>query len=165
MRSSAATRCDWCRAGPLPGLPGRNHREPRGALLAAIDFFGREVQLLNTHLGLSARERLAQVEALLGPDWLGSERCREPLVVCGDFNALPGGLAYRRLAERLRDAQIGVDGHRPKRTWFTHYPVGRIDHVFVSRSVEVLAVEVPRTSLVRVASDHLPIVVDVRLAT
>jgi endonuclease/exonuclease/phosphatase family metal-dependent hydrolase len=39
----------------------------------------------------------------------------------------------------------------------------RLDHVFVSASVEVLAAEVVRTELTRVASDHLPLSVDISL--
>ena len=38
----------------------------------------------------------------------------------------------------------------------------RIDHIFCSQSVEVVSVEVPRSPLVRTASDHLPIVMDFR---
>ena len=64
---------------------------------------------------------------------------------------------------RLRDVQLGVNGHRPLRTWFSHYPIGRIDHVFLSGPLEVVSIEVPRTELVRTASDHLPLVAEIRL--
>jgi endonuclease/exonuclease/phosphatase family metal-dependent hydrolase len=37
----------------------------------------------------------------------------------------------------------------------------RIDHVFVSRSIEVLDVHAPDGALARIASDHLPLVVDI----
>ena len=56
------------KAGPLPGLARRWGFEPRGALWASIQVDGAEVQLINTHLGLDRRERLVQVEALLGPN-------------------------------------------------------------------------------------------------
>jgi endonuclease/exonuclease/phosphatase family metal-dependent hydrolase len=39
----------------------------------------------------------------------------------------------------------------------------RIDHVFVSKGIEVLDVRVPDWPLARAASDHLPLVVDIRL--
>jgi hypothetical protein len=39
----------------------------------------------------------------------------------------------------------------------------RIDHVFVSRSVRVTGVHVPRHAAARIASDHLPLVVDFRI--
>jgi len=42
-------------------------------------------------------------------------------------------------------------------------PMLRIDHIFCSRSVDVLGTEVPRSQLVRTASDHLPLVMDFRI--
>jgi endonuclease/exonuclease/phosphatase family metal-dependent hydrolase len=43
------------------------------------------------------------------------------------------------------------------------YPVFRIDHVFISPELIVESVQVPRTPLTRVASDHLPLIVQMRL--
>ena len=39
-----------------------------------------------------------------------------------------------------------------------------IDHVFVSERVGVEAVRTPQDPLARLASDHLPLVVDLKLA-
>ena len=64
---------------------------------------------------------------------------------------------------RLLDAQIELDSHRPRSTFFGRFPTARIDHVFVNPGVEVLDVEVPDTELVRVASDHLPLIVEMRV--
>jgi endonuclease/exonuclease/phosphatase family metal-dependent hydrolase len=121
------------------------------------------VQVINTHLGLRRHERLAQVNALLGPDWLGHPSCREPVIVTGDFNAVPGSRAYRRMAERLCDAQLAPHIRRPRATFPVGLPFLRIDHVFVSRSIEVTRVETLRTPLTRRASDHLPLLVDFRV--
>jgi endonuclease/exonuclease/phosphatase family metal-dependent hydrolase len=151
------------RAGRLPGLASRPGLEPRGALWVDVDLGGRTVQVINTHLGLSNRERIAQVEALLGEEWLGKATERGPCILCGDFNAMPGSPPYRRLLAQLRDAQLAVNGKRPLRTWFSHYPIGRIDHVFLAGGLEVVSVEVPRTALIRTASDHLPLVAEIRL--
>ncbi len=152
------------RAGGLPTLPDRSDLEPRGALWVAIEFAGQEVQLINTHLGLEGPERLQQVKALLGPDWLAHADCRGPTILCGDLNALPSSLVCRQLKTRLEDAQLQLADHRPKQTFFTRLPVGRIDHVFVSDELKVTAVEVPRTDLIRRASDHLPVIVELRLS-
>jgi endonuclease/exonuclease/phosphatase family metal-dependent hydrolase len=151
------------RAGGLPGLSGRGDLEPRGALWVAVDMEGQEIQFLNTHFGLLSQERLAQAEALLGELWLGHPDCRDPVVLCGDFNAIPASRAYRRLRQRLRDAQLALNGHRPKRTFFSRYPVNRIDHIFVGQQIEVLDIDVPRTDLIRMASDHLPLVADIQI--
>jgi len=114
-------------------------------------------------LGLSAPERMQQVETLLGPDWLGHTDCRPPAVLCGDFNALPNSRVYRKLCGRLQDAQVCLNGHRPQRTFFSHYPLGRIDYVFYHGEIEVVGIEVPRSEMIRRASDHLPLIVEVKL--
>lgn len=151
------------KAGALPGLPGKPFLEPRGALWAAIDVQGTEVQVLNTHLGLLPGERRAQVEALLGPEWLAHPDCRGPVILCGDFNALPGSTVCRRLRKRLNDAQIELDSHRPRGTFFGRFPFTRIDHVFVDAGFEVVGIEVPDSELARVASDHLPLIVEIKV--
>ncbi len=152
------------KTGTLPGLPGKPLLEPRGALWVAVDVDGTEFQIMNTHLGLLPRERRAQAEALLGPDWLGHPDCRGPVVLCGDFNALPASKVCRGLRQRLNDAQIEMDSHRPKSTFFGRFPTARIDHVFVEPGLEVVDIEVPNSELVRVASDHLPLIVDLQFA-
>lgn len=152
------------RAGALPhwkNLPGT---EPRGALWVEIEVAARRVQIINTHLGVRARDRRLQVEALLGPDWLAHPACREPLVVCGDFNALPHSYVHRQLSRQMRDVQRAMGGHRPKPTFAGHFPTARIDHVFVDSSVEVLSIEVPANQLSRLASDHLPLIAELRLS-
>ena len=114
-----------------------------------------------THLSLHPRERVMAAEALLGPEWLGHASAHHDIVLCGDFNALSWFPSLRRLSRRLADAQTGLDGYRPRPTWFGRYPVGRIDHVLVDSLWTVLHVEVPDDTLARVASDHRPVVVDI----
>jgi endonuclease/exonuclease/phosphatase family metal-dependent hydrolase len=147
------------KAGPLPGSVGF---EPRGALWATVDANGFAIQIINTHLGLPAYERVAQAKILLGKDWLGHPDCRDPVILLGDFNARRRSLVYRRFTTKLRDAQF-VLHKRTQRTFPSRMPMVRIDHIFCSQSVEVVSVEVPRSRLIRTASDHLPVVMDFRL--
>ncbi|PSC04018.1 endonuclease [Alsobacter soli] len=144
-------------------LPERTGAEPRGALWAAVQLPGGEVQVINTHLGLRGLERLRQIEALLGPEWLGHPKCSAPAILLGDFNAVPQSRAYRRVAARLRDAQGSRLVARAQPTFPGRLPVLRIDHVFVSAGVEVTRAEPVRTPLSRKASDHLPLLVEFRL--
>jgi len=148
------------RAAALPGTSGG---EPRGALWVRLHTPHGMLNLINTHLGLYPAERRPQAAALAGPHWVGHPEFSAPGVVCGDFNAMPGTLAYRHMTARLVDAQRHLPGHSPRATWYGPYPVGRIDHVFLTPEVRVHRVEVPRSGLTRTASDHLPLVVDLEL--
>ncbi|WP_262027784.1 endonuclease/exonuclease/phosphatase family protein [Microvirga sp. Mcv34] len=152
------------KAAALPGWARKPGLEPRGGIWACVQIGGIDVQVINTHLGLRRHERLAQVDALLGPQWLGHPSCREPVILVGDLNATPSSRAYRRLASHLWDAQAQAPLPRPKATFPSRLPVLRIDHAFVSRSVRVLRVETVRTPLARVASDHLPLLVEFQVA-
>ena len=152
------------KAGPLTALANKPHLELRGALWGAVDLHGKELQIINTHLGLNPRERMVQAEALLDDDWLGHEQCREPVILCGDFNARPSSSAYRRLSHRLRDVQTEAQDHRPKSTFSGRFPTLRIDHIFISPGLEVTSVELPDSELARVASDHLPLVAELRIS-
>ena len=149
------------RAGGLPC--GNQCWEPRGAMWVTIDVAGTPLQFFNTHLGLSPLERQQQVKDLLGPQWLGCPDCRGPVVLCGDFNSTPRSPIYRTLCKHLADAQSAVPHHRPCNTWYSPFPLRRIDHLFVNSELRVQSVEVPRTRLARVASDHLPLRIDLEL--
>jgi len=150
-------------AANLPTQSAARKLEPRSALWVAVVMPGGELQLINTHLGLLMEERVKQVEALLGSEWLGHPACRDPVVLCGDFNAWPGSRPYRRIRSRLRDAQQSLSGHRPRSTWMSPFPFRRIDHVFISASLEVASIQVPVTHLARLASDHLPLAIDLHV--
>lgn len=150
------------KAGKLPTLEGRGI-EIRGALWGVAEFAGGNLHFMNTHLGLYSLERQKQAEALMGPDWLGSESCANPVILCGDFNAFPSSSVYRTLTGRFHEAQENAKGHKPRNTFFGRHPVFRIDHVFCSPEFITGKVEVPRTHLTRLASDHLPIVAEMAL--
>jgi endonuclease/exonuclease/phosphatase family metal-dependent hydrolase len=150
------------KSGPLPGLGRLRSLEPRGALWAAIEVDGGELQVINTHLGLLARERQKQIDVLLGPDWLGHPKCRDPVILIGDFNIRPRSRSYRRLTRRLKDAQR-FHRRRGQPTFPARFPALRLDYAFVGRTIEVLRAETLRTPLARIASDHLPLVIDLEI--
>lgn len=150
------------RAGRLPSIIENPLVETRGAIWVTIDIAGTKINFFNTHLGFFPREGIYQTKALLGPEWMKHPVCQGPVILCGDFNALPNSQLCRSIKEVLRDAQVGLDNHSPKATWFSHYPLGRIDHVFVGPGIEVTHVEVSRTDLDKIASDHLPLIVDIK---
>lgn len=151
------------RSGPLPTLLPKR-LEPRGAVWVELDVDGQAVQFVSTHLGLVHRERLQQIGVLLGPDWLGSPECSGRVVFCGDLNAGPRSPLYRKLSERMVDVQCTRRDHRPEKTFFSRWPVRRIDHIFVGGPWKIGDVRVVRTALARTASDHLPLVADLRFS-
>ncbi len=150
------------KAGALPGSNAVRNLEPRGALWVRIDVGGVGLDVVNTHLGLVPHEQRAQAAALTSGEWLGHPDCTDPAILLGDFNATPHHHAYRHLARRLRDAQA-AGRRRPVATFPARLPMLRIDHVFVSRSVVVTGVHAPRAAQAKVASDHLPLVIDFRV--
>ena len=111
---------------------------------------------------LSRRERLLQAETLLGSDWLGGCENDAPAVLLGDLNTGSGSGAYQAFAGVMQDVQLASDLPL-QATFHTRLPVRRIDHIFVSPSIAVLHAEARRTPLARLASDHLPLVADLRL--
>lgn len=150
------------KADSLPAPSPDSTLEPRGALWVTVEVNGITVNIINTHLGLSASERILQVEALLGDEWLNHPRCRSPVVLCGDFNAMPTSRVYRLLRNRLDDSQVRMPT-RAKGTFYSRFPTVRIDHIFIDRETEVTAIEVPRSRLLQLASDHLPLLAELSI--
>jgi endonuclease/exonuclease/phosphatase family metal-dependent hydrolase len=148
----------------LPGAPGGWWPEPRHALWARVQINGTSIHVVTTHLGLSPRERIAQMKALLGVHWLGPVIGKDPVILCGDFNLTPGSVPYGLAASKLRDVQAAGDGHRPRNTFSSTRPFLRLDHIFVSDHFETGRVFVPRNDLTRIASDHIPLLADLSFA-
>jgi len=144
----------------LPTAPGGWWPEPRAAMWVRMVLGARRLNVITTHLGLGIEERKRQMEALVGPEWLGAVPAGEDVLLCGDFNATPGSVPYRLAAQHLRDAQASLKGHTPLRTFSSTQPFARIDHIFVSAGFVPERVIVPRDRTARIASDHFPLVVD-----
>jgi endonuclease/exonuclease/phosphatase family metal-dependent hydrolase len=154
------------KSGFLTLAAPRLFREARGAIWVKLEFEGRPpVHFINTHFGLGLKERRLQAEELLGNKWLAGIPENEPVILCGDFNSSPRSTACRLLRGHLRDAQESLPGHTPRPTFSSVKPFTRIDHVFVSRHFKIDRVEVPDTPAALLASDHLPLCVELTLHT
>ncbi len=150
-------------AAALPTMPSPPGLERRGALWVTVKLESGELNVINTHMGLSSRERVAQARALVGPPWAGHPQCHRPTIICGDWNAVPGSRAYRLLTKRFYDVQRRPPLRPRLRTFPSRLPVMRIDHIVASYDLATHHVMVPRTELTRVASDHLPLIADLSL--
>lgn len=147
----------------LPGFNSRNSRhETRGAMWVRLRLPHGPVEFFNIHLGLSAKERRLQMRALLGGDWVAAVSQDVPVIFCGDLNAGPRSAAYPMMASVLRDVQTTMPKHRPQATFFSRFPIFRLDHIFISQHFDVVEVRVPGNRKARSASDHLPIVAELQ---
>ena len=85
-----------------------------------------------------------------------------PKLVLGDFNEWMRGLATNLLSEKLNSVDLR-NYLRRRRTYPGLFPVLHLDHIYYAGRVEIVGIELPRTRLSLVASDHLPLVADVRI--
>jgi endonuclease/exonuclease/phosphatase family metal-dependent hydrolase len=150
--------------GPLPGHPAIPRLEPRGAVWLAAEIDGKPVQIINTHLGLVPKEQQIQARWLAGQTWLGHPMRQGPSILLGDFNATGSSVVYRTLCAKLAAARRLAPNKAPTSTFPSALPVLRIDHIFVSPEIKVLNVFAPFDPLTRIASDHLPLVMDFSVA-
>lgn len=137
----------------------RRHGELRAVQWLRVSLERATIDIMNTHLSLHFRERLLQIDQLLSAEWRAQLDPAAKLVLCGDFNSTQFSPLYRRVRSDLIDVQR-EPGQRARATWPSRFPLFRIDRVFASRSLKVLASEVQRDALSMVASDHLPLLVE-----
>jgi endonuclease/exonuclease/phosphatase family metal-dependent hydrolase len=148
-------------SGALPRLELPISPPVRGVLWVEVELQGVVLQVLNTHLSIHQRERRLQAADLV-ETWLRRSDCPEPRILAGDLNASEGSWTAKRIEKVLRN--VTSDGtEAAAHTWSGRVPLRRIDHVFVSSDVRVIGAHVPRSRLTRVASDHLPLVVELSL--
>jgi len=151
-------------------LPIRHHtqydlswkdREPRCCQRVDLAVGEHTIHLYNVHLGTALIERRHQAVRLGAV--VHDRRVEGPKIVLGDFNEWTRGLATKTLSAHLR----GVDlfGHlKKRRTYPGIFPVLHLDHIYYEGTkVEVRKLELPRTRRTLIASDHLPLVADLRV--
>jgi endonuclease/exonuclease/phosphatase family metal-dependent hydrolase len=135
--------------------------EARNAQRVAVDLgHGRVLQVYNAHLGTALLERRYQAPRLAA--WVDEPRLRDPKILVGDFNEWGRGLVADVLAHRLESVDLFPFLKR-RRTYPGFFPVLHLDHIYYSGPVEVRHVHLHRTRLTLVASDHLPLVADLRV--
>lgn len=131
-------------------LPWQVGRTRRGLAMTDLG----DLRIVSVHLALGAAERAGQVLRLL-PLIASAPAC----LVLGDLNEQPGGRSWRRLRLHLQDLAAGAGSTFP-----ADRPTRRIDAVLGSRGVTATRARVPDGEAVARASDHRPVVVDVRWA-
>jgi endonuclease/exonuclease/phosphatase family metal-dependent hydrolase len=135
--------------------------EPRGCQRADLDLGdGRMLHVYNVHLGTAVLERRYQAPRLAS--YVHDRRVTGPKVILGDFNEWMRGLATKTLSSLFDSIDIHAHLQR-RRTYPGLFPLLHLDHIYYDGDVEVRSVELPRTRTALMASDHLPLVANLRI--
>lgn len=136
--------------------------ESRNAQRAELLVAGHTLHVYNVHLGTALLERRHQAGRL--STFVHDRRHTGPKVVLGDFNEWLRGKARATaiLNERLNSVDL-YPFLRRRRTYPGVFPILHLDHIYYEGQVEVRNVELPRSRTALVASDHLPLVADLRI--
>lgn len=136
-------------------------RERRNCQRVDLAVGEQTIHLYNVHLGTSLRERRHQAIRLAAV--VHDRRVQGPKVVLGDFNEWTRGLATTLLTQALHSIDLFAHLKR-RRTYPGIFPLLHLDHIYYEGAkVEVRNVELPRTRRTMIASDHLPLVADLRI--
>jgi endonuclease/exonuclease/phosphatase family metal-dependent hydrolase len=147
----------------------------RGAATATVGLDGSRLTAVSVHLPLRADERVSHARIIRARLAARPDPGRGPasLVIAGDLNEPPDGPAWAVLAAGMTDAATVSDGAQPTPTFTARRPRVRIDAVLAGPGVRVDSMRVPggpshdvldvTIDDLRSASDHLPVVVDLRL--
>jgi endonuclease/exonuclease/phosphatase family metal-dependent hydrolase len=135
--------------------------EPRACQRADLDLgHNRVLHVYNVHLGTAVLERRYQAPRLAS--YVHDHRIRGPKIILGDFNEWMRGLATRTLTALFES--IDIQSHlKRRRTYPGLFPVVHLDHIYYEGDVEVHGVELPRNRKALIASDHLPLVANLRI--
>jgi endonuclease/exonuclease/phosphatase family metal-dependent hydrolase len=115
----------------------------------------------NVHLGTALLERRDQAKRLA--TIVHDRRVAGPKIVLGDFNEWARGLATDVLAEKLHSIDLRTHLSR-RRTYPGFFPLLHLDHIYYEGArVEIDKVWLPKDRLALMASDHLPLVADLKI--
>jgi endonuclease/exonuclease/phosphatase family metal-dependent hydrolase len=121
------------------------------------DDVDRTVHVFNMHLGLARFERRIQLNKFLDSHPFANLHHETPIVVGGDLNDVYGGLS-----ELLRPSGFRGIERRPL-TFPAWGPVRPLDAIFVRGNMDFMKLTRCETELAKRASDHRPLVAEVRL--
>ena len=136
-------------------------RERRGAFRCDVQVGSQIVHVFNVHLGTAFLERRHQGR-LLTSKVLQQSGLSGPRIVVGDFNEWTKGLASKLMGGNFEsiDAKLMA---RFGRTYPGVFPFLHLDHFYFDSCLELVTSKLHRSKLALVASDHLPIVGELRL--
>ena len=134
--------------------------EERGLQRVDVDVDGKTLHVYNVHLGTAILERRHQAQRVA--TIVSNRHVTGPKIVLGDFNEWMRGLTTTLLSTRLKSVDLSQFMKR-RRTYPGLFPILHLDHIYYDGPLEVTHIQVQRTRLSLVASDHLPLVADIRI--
>lgn len=135
--------------------------EPRACQRADLDIgAGQPLHIYNVHLGTAVLERRYQATRLAA--FVHDRRVVGPKVILGDFNEWMRGLATKTLSSLFESIDIYAHLKR-RRTYPGIFPVLHLDHIYYQGHVDVRGMKLRRSRRALIASDHLPLVADLRI--
>jgi endonuclease/exonuclease/phosphatase family metal-dependent hydrolase len=136
--------------------------EHRGVQRVDLAIEDDTLHFYNVHLGTSLLERRHQAVKLAAH--VHDKRVVGPKIVLGDFNEWARHLgATDVLAEKLHSIDLSKHLSGRRRTYPGIFPILHLDHIYYEGKVEVMQVSLPRDRMALMASDHLPLVADLKI--
>ena len=141
-------------------LDKRPKLHQRGLAVGVLRVAGERYAVASMHLSLNDDERGHQIPEVLGH----MERLADgaPIVLAGDVNETPDRPRWIALSRRLTDA-FTVAPFGDGNTYSAATPYKRIDGIFVDERITVVSCGVPDVPGVAQASDHCPVIADLRV--
>lgn len=127
----------------LPGF------EPRGAIIVDLELKGVALRVVAAHFGLLRRSRSQQASALVE----ATQSVLRPTVLLGDLNEW----RVRNRSSLLALLPHFGPVHAVLPSFPSRYPLLALDRIMARPASLITRIEVHRTPLARLASDHLPI--------
>ena len=79
-----------------------------------------------------------------------------PVIIGGDFNAVPNSYEYYKISEKLNDVFLEVGKGSGTSFHDFKYPI-KIDHIFTSKNIKSVSYKVDRSEKI---SDHYPVIAE-----
>lgn len=144
-------------------------RKRRGCQHTTININNEQhlLEVFNLHLGLSAKERQKQAGILARSDEYESLNMDTPCMIGGDFNdwrSLLRALFIEGLGFKCATNLTKASGiSKGLQTYPSFAPRGRLDRIYYRGGLRMISAKRCRYKLSKIASDHLPIIVDFTL--
>lgn len=133
------------------GVP---HRECRNIMEAIVSTPKGRLRVLNTHFGLSRRERCKQFAKMYE---LLQKNNDLPFIIGGDINE------WTPVVRRLTQMNKTFTPLKTERTFPTRFPIFRLDRMWCQPSTLVKKNGVFKTPFTKYYSDHYPILAEIEL--